>query len=143
MEIPVDMGIDALYHEQMRALVYFFFFHSALSFALSSDCVDLVSVHDGDTFRVIIKSETLFREMPVRLKGIDTPELDCERGPLAKAFTEQVLRKAKCIKLVEIQRDKYFRILSKVSVDGRDLTELLISKGTGRAYFGGKRQGCF
>ena len=43
------------------------------------------------------------------------------------------------IKLINIQRGKYFRIMASVLMDGCDLADALINANLGRPYDGGKR----
>ena len=85
--------------------------------------------------------------IPVRLLGVDTPEIkgkcDSEKvtARAAKQFTVQALRSAKTIELRNMQRDKYFRILTDVYLDGKNLADGLIKAGHARVYDGGKRLG--
>ncbi|MEX2964291.1 thermonuclease family protein [Microbulbifer sp. TYP-18] len=44
------------------------------------------------------------------------------------------------VRLEEIERDKYFRLLAEVWVDGQRLDQLLIGAGLGYEYHGGKRR---
>ena len=57
----------------------------------------------------------------------------------AKEFTENKLKNGKIIKLKNMQRGKYFRIVADVVVDGNDLGELLIREGLAKKYDGGKK----
>ncbi len=69
----------------------------------------------------------LGEKITVRIKGIDTRELrgKCEsevrQAREAKQFTVAKLRESKTIRLSGIERDKYFRILTDVDLDGVDL----------------------
>lgn len=111
--------------------------------------VDVVAVHDGDTFHIDRPEwpAIIGRRMPVRVAGVDTPELkgDCEaeiqRAQAARKFTETTLRKAARVDLLEIRRGRYFRLLAEVRVDGENLAKLLIAAGHGRLYRGGQRSG--
>ncbi len=104
----------------------------------------VTSIYDGDTFRVNINSwpEVIGRRVPVRIAGIDTPEMrgkckeEKELARSAKAFTVLQLRSAKVIELRNVKRGKYFRILADVSVDGRDLGDALFQKGLAVKYNG-------
>ena len=109
----------------------------------------VVSVYDADTFRVNIAGwpAVVGQNMPVRLSGVDAPEIrgQCESEKAAaragKQFTADRLNNASVIELRNIRRGKYFRILADVIVDGVSLSELLIRTGHARPYDGGKRAG--
>ena len=50
----------------------------------------------------------------------------------------ELLEQAQQIDLVDVERDKYFRVVAKVNVDGRDLSQLLLEEGHAVIYDGGK-----
>ncbi|MFB9886327.1 thermonuclease family protein [Balneatrix alpica] len=110
---------------------------------------EISSIYDGDTFRVSIHNwpSVVGERIPVRIRGIDTPELrgQCEeekrQARAAKQFTVAALRQAREIKLKKIERDKYFRLLAEVYVDGRNLGEELVRQGLARRYDGGSKAG--
>ncbi|WP_051145037.1 thermonuclease family protein [Thiomicrorhabdus sp. Kp2] len=105
---------------------------------------EVTSIYDGDTFRVNINAwpAIVGQRIPVRVKGIDTPELrgkcqlEKELARKAKQHTVQMLRGAKRIELQDIDRGKYFRILADVSIDGQDLGKSLIRNGLAVSYDG-------
>ena len=105
----------------------------------------LVSVYDGDTFRVDIDSfpPIIGQNMPIRVYGIDTPEIRGTRtkelANRAKSVARSMLKKAKVIELRNMRRGKYFRIIADVWVDGKNLGQYLIDQGLAKPYFGGKR----
>lgn len=109
----------------------------------------IVSVYDADTFRVHIYGwpNIVGNNMPIRVKGVDAPEirgkcaLEKEMAVIAKAYTRDLLINAEVVELQNIERGKYFRLLADVSINGEDLTNLLISNGYARPYDGGKREG--
>ena len=111
-------------------------------------CVRYVSNHDGDTitFDIAGVHPLLGNNIKVRLAGIDTPEVrtkdKCEKaaGKNAKQIVATLLRKAKRIDLEDVRRGKYFRIVANVKVDGQSVTELLLSRGMGYPYDGGKKR---
>lgn len=95
--------------------------------------VSLASVYDGDTFKVYLacKYPIFCKAIPVRVRGVDCPEM---RGgtpetkaaaKAAKTFTKQFLRGGKIL-LRNCGRDKYFRLLCEVKVNGADLGTALI-----------------
>ena len=108
-----------------------------------------ISAYDGDTFRVDVAEihPLIGRNMPIRLRGVDTPEIrgkcDQEKALAIKArdFVRELLANAETIVLKNIDRGKYFRIVADVSVDGVDLGSTLIENGLGRLYDGGKKVG--
>jgi endonuclease YncB( thermonuclease family) len=86
----------------------------------------VISVYDGDTFRVNIDSlpPIVGKNIPIRVNGVDTPEI---RGKCqyeknlaldARDFVRNKLADAKEIKLTNLQRGKYFRVVANVLVDG-------------------------
>ena len=105
---------------------------------------DIVSIYDGDTFTVNIRDwpAVAGERISVRIAGIDTPELrsrcDSEKSKAraAKQFTVSILRNAKHIELQNLQRDKYFRLLSEVWVDGKNLGQQLLDGGFAVPYSG-------
>jgi endonuclease YncB( thermonuclease family) len=107
-----------------------------------------ISAYDGDTFRVDVAEihPLIGRNMPIRLRGVDTPEIrgkcDQEKALAIKArdFVRELLANAETIVLKNIDRGKYFRIVADVSVDGVDLGKTLIENGLGRLYDGGKKE---
>jgi micrococcal nuclease len=108
---------------------------------------EVSSIYDGDTIRVTIRAwpAVAGERIPVRLYGIDTPEMRDKRPRVyklarsAKQFSVTQLRNAKRIELRQIRRDKYFRLLAEVWVDGRNLSDLLLKAGLAKPYFGGKK----
>ncbi len=114
----------------------------------SFHCVEFVKNYDADTVTFNVKGvPKLFGgNIPVRLRGIDTPELRtkniCEKkaAVVARDFVNKALVGAKRIDLINVDRDKYFRILADVVVDGGSLSELLLAQGYAYPYHGGTKQ---
>lgn len=108
------------------------------------ECVKLLYVVDGDTIKVDIKDvhPLLGSGILVRISGIDSPEIHskrpCERKSATEArrFVEDMLLNAKQIDLTNVQRDKYFRILSDVLVDGDLVSAKILKKNLAVAYSG-------
>lgn len=107
----------------------------------------VTTIYDGDTFYVTIKKwpEIIGKNVAVRVKGVDTPELKgaCYKEILkardAKKFTVQLIRSAKKVELRNMSRDKYFRIAADVYLDKQNLADALIKQGFGVPYSGGKK----
>lgn len=108
---------------------------------------EVTSIYDGDTFKCNIEGypSIVGDRIGIRVYGVDCPEMTDkrptvkERARQAKQYTVKRLREGKKIELVNMQRDKYFRILAVVMVDGNDLGQELIKEGLAKPYFGGKK----
>ena len=108
---------------------------------------ELVSVYDGDTFKVNIKSwpDIVGKKLGVRVNGIDTPEIRGTRGKLklmayeAREEVRTILGNSDSIFLTNMQRGKYFRVVADVIVDGNDLAQMLMDKGLAKEYHGGTK----
>ena len=113
-----------------------------------SECVT-----DGDTIRIKYKSHRIADlDTPETKKsnGCSTPQKDAEMkalGNKAKDTVVAMLSNAKSIVVTvyidpltkDPVNDKYGRILSKISVDGKDVASQLIAQGLGRHYDGGTK----
>ena len=107
----------------------------------------VISVYDGDTFRVNIDSlpPIVGKNIPIRVNGVDTPEIrgKClyEKNLALKArdFVRNKLANAKEIKLTNLQRGKYFRVVANVVVDGVSLEQELLDNELAYEYSGGKK----
>lgn len=106
----------------------------------------VVDVYDGDTIKVdfLCNEPLVCTSMPIRLRGVDTPEIrgECQAEKAAaiaaRNFTKRVLNEG-TITISNMDRGKYFRIVADVYVDGSSLAQMLIDAGHGRAYDGGRR----
>jgi len=107
----------------------------------------VISVYDGDTFRVDINSlpPIVGKNIAIRVNGVDTPEI---RGKCqyeknlaleARDFVRAKLVNAKEIKLTNLQRGKYFRVVANVVVDGVSLEQELLDNKLAYRYDGGKK----
>jgi micrococcal nuclease len=103
----------------------------------------IVSVYDGDTFRVHIPEyPELFQNMPVRIAGMDTPEIRGTTGCLqdkaqkAKAYLAKRLKQATTIELANPSIEKYGRILATVLIDGKNIATEMINAGLAVQYDG-------
>jgi len=107
----------------------------------------VISVYDGDTFRVDIDSlpPIVGKNIPIRLNGVDTPEIQgkCEYEKdlalKARDFVRDKLANAKEIKLTKLQRGKYFRVVADVMIDGVSLEQELLDNELAYKYTGGKK----
>lgn len=109
--------------------------------------VSLGSVYDGDTFKVYLTCRygIFCKSMPVRVRGVDCPEMrggteeTKARAKAAKQFTKDFLKSGKIL-LRNCGRDKYFRMLCDVKVNGKSLGEELLKAGHAVPYDGGTKQ---
>ncbi len=89
----------------------------------------VVSVSDGDTIKVLHDGKV----EKIRLYGIDTPEKAQDFGQKAKALTSSLVAGRN----VEVQQkdvDRYGRIVGLVTIDGRNLNELIVRNGYAWVY---------
>lgn len=114
---------------------------------------NVVRVYDGDTITVNLPGlPPVFGDaLGVRISGIDTPELvshcttpvlkaaEKYKAQQARQVVEDLVLKGNTVVLSELDRDKYFRLLAKVSVDGVDVGALLIQQGLADSYDGGTK----
>lgn len=106
--------------------------------------VEYLKNYDGDTITFKIKNvpKIIGENISVRVKGVDTPEikgkLPCEKevARITQKLVHNLLVNSKQINLVEIERDKYFRILADVEFDGKHLSEILIKNKLAYPYQG-------
>jgi micrococcal nuclease len=107
----------------------------------------VISVYDGDTFRVDINSlpPIVGKNIAIRLNGVDTPEIqgkcqyEKDLALKARDFVRDKLVNAKEIKLTKLQRGKYFRVVANVMVDGVSLENELLENKLAYKYTGGKK----
>lgn len=110
-------------------------------------CVKYIRNYDADTITFDIPNvhPLLGKNISVRVRHIDTPEikgkLPCEKDTarIAKRLIENLLKNSKRIDLEDIGKDKYFRILANVTVDGRPLKDILLKNSLAYAYEGGTK----
>ena len=108
---------------------------------------NVISVYDGDTFRVNIDSlpPIVGKNIAIRLNGVDTPEIkgkcqyEKDLALEARDFVRNELANAKEIKLTKIERGKYFRVVARVLIDGVSLEQELLDQGLAYKYNGGKK----
>ena len=109
--------------------------------------VSIVSVYDGDTFKINLNCSLAVycEKVPVRVLGVDCPEIkgktekEKQLAQQAKAFTKSFLEQGP-ISLTQCSRDKYFRLLCKVSNgQGQNLADELIKRNLGYKYYGGTK----
>jgi len=102
-----------------------------------------LNVHDGDTFKANLNNVSpFFSQILVRVRGIDTPEIysknPCEKAKAieAKELLVKILDKAVRVDLVNVGKDKYFRLLADVQADGVDVATEILKQKLARPYYG-------
>eukprot|EP01100_Stratorugosa_tubuloviscum_P012515 TRINITY_DN596_c1_g2_i1.p1 TRINITY_DN596_c1_g2~~TRINITY_DN596_c1_g2_i1.p1 ORF type:complete len:146 (-),score=42.95 TRINITY_DN596_c1_g2_i1:123-560(-) len=109
--------------------------------------VKVISCYDGDTCTLNIAGwpPIVGKEISVRLLGIDTPEIQgscAKERQLAISARDFLVRRsvnATSVELRNLQRDKYFRLLADMFVNGRNMSRALITEGLAVAYDGGTK----
>ena len=107
----------------------------------------VISIYDGDTFRVDIDSlpPIVGKNIAIRLNGVDTPEIrgkcqyEKDLAIKARDFVRNKLANAKEIRLTKLQRGKYFRVVADVMIDGVSLEQELLDNKLAYKYTGGKK----
>jgi micrococcal nuclease len=115
---------------------------SANVWAENLNSVEWLTCYDGDTcsFNVLLPP-VLGSAIGVRFSGIDAPEIHgkCEKenslALLARDFLRMQLVGASVL-LVDVARDKYFRIDATVFANGVNLNQLLVQEGYAVPYSG-------
>lgn len=108
---------------------------------------EVINVYDGDTFRVNIDEfpPIIGENIAIRILGVDTPEIkgNCQRerqlAIKARDFTRKYLNSGSVISLTDLKRDKYFRILANVYIDGKNLGDALLMQNLAVVYLGKKK----
>lgn len=116
---------------------------------------DITSIYDGDTLTVQIPHipDVFGKDLSIRISGIDTPEMkstcatkeERERERLlatkARDVVLNMVASGDRVTLKGLDRDKYFRLIAEVYIDGRSIGEELISLGLAVPYTGGTKIG--
>ncbi len=118
--------------------------HDATNFR----CVKVLKNYDGDTITVNIPNihPLLGQKVSVRVRGIDTAEVrgkaPCEKDAArtARNLVESLTKNAKVVDLENVARDKYFRILADVKIDGKSIKDILIKNQLAVTYDGGTKK---
>jgi len=101
------------------------------------------SVYDGDTIRADVDCGfgIWTANQPLRLLGIDAPELGQPGGKEARDYLRGVLPIGTevVIRTVKDEREKYGRLLAAISLNGEDVNLTMIQTGHAKPYDGGPR----
>jgi len=106
--------------------------------------IAVLAIHDGDTLTINLPCNlpAVCQHMPVRIYGIDTPELNDKRpdikrlAALAKARVMALTNKEHKVELKIVGRDKYFRLDGIVFSDGVSIADTLQAEGLAKPYSG-------
>ena len=101
----------------------------------------VIKVYDGDTITVASRMWGTYYRFPVRLRGIDCPEMKSPDNVIAKIAQKKVsdLILNKKVYLTEVSMDKYGRLLAKVSYRGVDISTFLLGQKLAVPYDGGTK----
>ena len=89
----------------------------------------VISIADGDTLRILYQGG----QLKIRLAEIDTPERKQPWGTRAKqAFSDKVF--GEVVDVVEIDRDRYGRIVGRIYLDERDINREMVAEGHAWVY---------
>ena len=105
--------------------------------------------YDGDTLRITMPElPPELSEMLIRVASVDTPEIrgKCQAEKTlaieARDYVNAILEGAGSVTFCDPAWGKYAgRVLADVMVDGKSLAAILIERGLGRPYGGGRREG--
>lgn len=105
-------------------------------------------VIDGDTIRgdIVNLPDVFGKAISIRLDGVDTPELkgscvaEIQKALKAREFTTKFLFGTTKLEIVNPKRDKYFRLVASIQVNGVDLGSELLKNGLAKPYFGLTKQ---
>lgn len=107
-------------------------------------CVKFIKNYDADTITFDIPNvhPLIGDGISVRVRHVDTPEIKgknpCEKEQArnARRLVNNLLKNAKRIDLENVDKDKYFRILADVKIDGQSLGHYLIKNNLAVTYEG-------
>lgn len=89
---------------------------------------EVIGVTDGDTIKVLRESDGAKTPVKVRLYGVDCPERNQAFGQKAKLFTAKFVFGER-VRVETVTRDRYGRIVARVFVGRRSLSEELVAAG--------------
>jgi endonuclease YncB( thermonuclease family) len=90
----------------------------------------VVGVSDGDTITVLDDQK---RQHKIRLDGIDAPESNQDFGNRSKQSLSDLVF-GKTVTVTSAKKDRYGRVLGKVSLDGRNINLEQINRGMAWFY---------
>lgn len=106
----------------------------------------VIEVYDGDTVTLAFKFDSSFYRKRCRVKGVDCPEIrsksedEKNRAIQAKLFVRDLVLNKVVFAVFDSKEDKYGRLLADILVNDMKLSEIIIEKGHGYSYDGGKKK---
>ena len=101
---------------------------------------EILGVHDGDTITAMLDiGFSTFREVILRLDGLDTPEVTGPQSAAGKAVRDWLKKRLASAREVVVESksiDKYGRSLAVVYADGESVNRELIALGMAASYSG-------
>ncbi len=122
-----------------------------MSFNSLADEIKITRIKDGDTVEITLPGlpKQLGNTIALRIQGVDTPELKgkCDeeknKAKQAKDFLTAKIKESQTVEVLLIKRDKYFRVVGDILLDGQLASDLLITHNLAMRYDGGaKAQWC-
>lgn len=110
-------------------LMFCSFFHAHTSTAQAWQA-EVVSVSDGDSFRVK-RDRRVFK---VRLYGIDSPEIEQTHGRAARDLARQWLETGQQVEVKPMYKDSYGRTVALVWAGDKLVNEELVKSGAAWVY---------
>lgn len=104
----------------------------------------VIKVYDGDTIWIVCKIFDNIYKIKIRLNELDTPELkskdekEKEKAELARDYLYNLIYN-KYVYIECGKFDKYGRVLGDIIYNGKNINKLMIEKGYGVYYNGGKK----
>jgi micrococcal nuclease len=131
--------------------IFVFIFALLFSTSLYANEYKITRVLDGDTVEIAAPflPKELKQSLLLRMEGIDTPEiggkakcpLENKLAQQAKELIQNEIAKAKQVNVVLVKWDKYGgRVIGKIFVDGKNLSDIMIASKLAYAYDGKKKQ---
>ncbi|WP_175570436.1 thermonuclease family protein [Vannielia litorea] len=116
----------------------------AQAYVKPRDGCRVVGIIDGDTVRMICRGEGL---VSGRLLGFDTPEISARcmseagRAWMATQYLRWRVWSGWRIAAPMGEKDRYGRVLVRMTIDGEPVARMMIARGLARTYEGGWRAG--
>lgn len=134
----------------MKKILLFLLMIEAAAFATENIYPEIFTakilrIYDGDTMTVTIDDlpDVFGKEIPIRIYGIDTPEIKSSNkanAVIARDFVESMCPIGSTVTLSNIRRDKYFRLDANVECKGKDVATELLKNNMAKPYFGGTKE---
>ncbi len=125
----------------MRKILLLFILFTTTIFAAKiydAELIDFEYVRtiDGDTFVINIPNiyEVFGSNVGIRIRGINTPERGQENYAESTEILRNFLESGKPIRIVNLSRDKYFRLGADIYVGDVNVAEYMLEHGYAKVY---------